>query len=212
MEKGDTLPARISTALLLLRIASAMAFLYHGSAILFGSFGGPGPQQFAASHHWPVVMGYLIGLAQFAGVLAVLTGILFRLGAACIAVVMLGAIFLVHLPNGFDIGGRRGICTHTVVTGSRIPLSRTGLVLAGVLASGTPTEILSPAFDVVKFLQSAVLCASPAQTGRSKLVNQEESSSARHFSLADTRIIGFYSGEEPDHRGRLPPRDSSVAR
>ncbi len=41
MEKGDTLPARISTALLLLRIASAMAFLYHGSAILFGSFGGP---------------------------------------------------------------------------------------------------------------------------------------------------------------------------
>src|SRR5438105_264688 len=98
--------------------------------------------------------------------------------------------------------GRRGICTHTVVTGSRIPLSRTGLVLAGVLASGTPTEILSPAFDVVKFPQSAVLCASPAQTGRSKLVNQEESSSARHFSLADTRIIGFYSGEEPDHRGR----------
>src|SRR6266566_1619432 len=72
MEKGNTLPARISTALLLLRIASAMA--------------------------------YLIGLAQFAGGLAVLTGILFRLGAACIAVVMLGAIFLVHLPNGFDIG------------------------------------------------------------------------------------------------------------
>ncbi len=55
---------------------------------------------------------------------------------------------------------------------------------------------------MVKFPQSAVLCASPAQTGRSKLVNQEESSSARHFSLADTRIIGFYSGEEPDHRGR----------
>jgi putative oxidoreductase len=104
MEKSDTFPARISTALLLLRIASAMAFLYHGSAILFGSFGGPGPRQFAASHHWPVVMGYLIGLAQLAGGLAVLSGILFRLGAACIVVVMLGAIFLVHLPNGFDIG------------------------------------------------------------------------------------------------------------
>ena len=103
-EKSDTLPARISAALLLLRIASAMAFLYHGSAILFGSFGGPGPQQFAASHHWPVVMGYLIGLAQLAGGLAVLSGILFRLGAVCLVVVMLGAIFLVHLPNGFDIG------------------------------------------------------------------------------------------------------------
>ena len=49
-------------------------------------------------------MGYLIGLAQLAGGLAVVSGVLFRLGAACIAVVMLGAIFLVHLPDGFDIG------------------------------------------------------------------------------------------------------------
>src|SRR5205085_4999140 len=104
MEKSDTLPARISAALLLLRIASAMAFLYHGSAILFGSFGGPGPQQFAASHHWPVVMGYLIGLAQLAGGLAVLSGVLFRTGAACIVVVMLGGIFLVSLAEGLDIG------------------------------------------------------------------------------------------------------------
>src|SRR5437899_12033283 len=104
MEKGNTLPARISTALLLLRIASAMAFLYHGSAILFGGFGGPGPQQFAASHHWPVVMGYLIGLAQFAGGLAVLSGVLARMGSACIVVVLLGGIFVVQLAHGFDTG------------------------------------------------------------------------------------------------------------
>src|SRR5215471_13094405 len=43
------------------------------------------------------------GLAQFAGGLAILSGVLIRLGAACIIVVMLGAIFLVHLPHGFDI-------------------------------------------------------------------------------------------------------------
>jgi putative oxidoreductase len=96
--------ARISVALLILRIASAPPFLYHGSAILFGAFGGPGPQQFAASHQWPVILAYLVGLAQLAGGLAVLTGILFRLGAICIIVVMLGAIFLVHLRHGFDIG------------------------------------------------------------------------------------------------------------
>src|SRR5437899_11157977 len=101
MEKSNTLPAKISTALLLLRIASAMAFLYHGSAILFGSFGGPGPQQLAACHHWPVVMGYLIGLAQLPGGLAVLSGARFRLGGDCVAVVMLGASFLVRLPYGF---------------------------------------------------------------------------------------------------------------
>jgi len=91
-------------ALLLIRIASGLAFLYHGSAILFGAFGGPGPAKFAASMHAPPAIGYLVGLVQLFGGLAMLTGILVRLGAACIIVVMLGAIFLVHLPHGFDIG------------------------------------------------------------------------------------------------------------
>jgi uncharacterized membrane protein YphA (DoxX/SURF4 family) len=43
--------------------------------------------------HMPTVVGYLVGLAQFAGGLAILSGVLIRLGAACIVVVMLGAIF-----------------------------------------------------------------------------------------------------------------------
>ena len=97
-------PARISAALLILRIASGLVFFYHGSAILFGAFGGPGPQGFSAFTHLPVVVGYLVGLAQFGGSLALLSGVLIRIGAACIIVVMLGAIFLVHLPHGFDIG------------------------------------------------------------------------------------------------------------
>jgi putative oxidoreductase len=98
-----THPPRTSVALLLLRIASAMAFLYHGSEILFGAFGGPGPQQFAARHQWPVALAVLVGLAQFGGGLAVLTGVLFRFGAACLALVMVGAIFIVHLPHGFSV-------------------------------------------------------------------------------------------------------------
>ena len=96
-------PAQINAALLILRIASALVFLYHGCAILFGAFGGPGPQGFAGFMHTPVVVGYLVGLAQFAGALAILSGVLFRVGAACIMIVMLGAIFLVHLPHGFDL-------------------------------------------------------------------------------------------------------------
>jgi putative oxidoreductase len=109
--------ARIDGALVLLRIASALAFLYHGSAILFGAFGGPGPEQFAAYHHWPVLVADLVGLAQIAGGLAVLTGIFFRLGAACIILVMLGAIFLVHLPHGFDIakGGAEYVLTQLLM-------------------------------------------------------------------------------------------------
>jgi len=102
--KSTAWPARMDAALLILRLASAMAFLYHGSAILFGVFGGPGPERFAAFMHQPAAIGYLVGLAQLAGGLAVLSGVLIRIGAVCIIAVMLGAIFLVHLPHGFDIG------------------------------------------------------------------------------------------------------------
>lgn len=94
---------QINAALLILRIACALVFLYHGSQILFGAFGGPGPKRFAAIAHAPIIIGYLVGLAQVGGGLAMLTGALVRVGAACIIIVMLGAIFLVHLPHGFDI-------------------------------------------------------------------------------------------------------------
>ncbi len=97
-------PVQINAALMVLRIASALTFLYHGSAILFGAFGGPGPERFSSVIHKPVLIGYLVGLAQFGGGLAMLSGVFIRIGAAGIIVVMLGAIFLVHLPHGFNLG------------------------------------------------------------------------------------------------------------
>jgi putative oxidoreductase len=94
---------QLNFALLVLRVACALPFLYHGSGILFGVLGGPGPVNFAAFMHVPAAVGYLVGLAQFAGGLAILTGAFLRVGAVCVMIVMLGAIFLVHLPHGFDI-------------------------------------------------------------------------------------------------------------
>ena len=90
-------------ALLILRLAGALPVLYHGSAILFGVFGGPGPQGFATYQHLPVIYGYLVGLAQFAGGLAILLGVFQRIGSISVIIVMLGAIHRVHLPHGFDI-------------------------------------------------------------------------------------------------------------
>jgi putative oxidoreductase len=101
---GPIPPGRLNTALLLFRLGGSLPFLYHGSAILFGAFGGPGPENFAAFMHAPAIIGYLVGLAQLAGGLAILSGALIRVGAVCITIVMLGAILLVHLPHGYDIG------------------------------------------------------------------------------------------------------------
>jgi len=111
--------------LLLMRVACSLPFIYHGSAILFGAFGGPGPHNFAAFMHAPDAVGYLVGLAQFAGGIAILLGALLRVGAVCVIIVMLGAIFLVHLPHGFDInkGGMEYALTELLLA--------LGLLLAG---------------------------------------------------------------------------------
>ncbi len=108
---------RVGAALFLIRLASAAAFLYHGSAILFGAFGGPGVGGFARFTHLPVPVAFLVGLAQFCGGLAMLTGILARLGALVILPVMLGAIFMVHWPHGFEVtkGGLEYALTQLLV-------------------------------------------------------------------------------------------------
>jgi putative oxidoreductase len=92
--------------LLIMRVACALPFIYHGSAILFGAFGGPGPHNFAAFMKAPDIIGYLVGLAQFAGGLAILLGALLRVGAVCVIIVMLGAVFMVHLPHGYNIANQ----------------------------------------------------------------------------------------------------------
>jgi putative oxidoreductase len=130
--------SRIDVALLALRFASASAFLYHGSAILFGAFGGPGPRAFATNHGWPLAIAILVGFAQVFGGVAVLAGILARLGASCLIVVMIGAIVLVHLPHGFDVseGGIEYALTQMLV-GVALLLAGPGrLSFAGTLPAG----------------------------------------------------------------------------
>lgn len=132
---GNVATGKIDAALLLVRLASAMAFLYHGAAITFGMFGGPGPAGFAGFTHTSLTVAYLVGLAQIGGGLAMLTGIFIRVGAVCIIIVMIGAIFMVHLSHGFDIGhgGLEYALTQLLVA---LALSLTGpgkYSLAGVL-------------------------------------------------------------------------------
>ena len=107
MSPADTMGSttrELNLELLIMRAACGLPFIYHGAAILFGAFGGPGPHNFAAFMKVPDIVGYLVGLAQFAGGIAILLGALMRVGCVCVIPVMLGAIFLVHAPHGYDIG------------------------------------------------------------------------------------------------------------
>lgn len=130
--------SKIDAALLLVRLASAMAFLFHGLQITFGMLGGPGPAGFAAFTHTSLTVAYLVGLAQLGGGLAMLTGVFIRVGAVCIIIVMVGAMIMVHLPHGFDIarGGIEYVLTQSLVAVALILTGPGAYSLAGILPVG----------------------------------------------------------------------------
>ena len=93
------------TGRLIVRIALGLVMFPHGAQKLLGWFGGSGftgtLQFFTSQLGLPVVVVFLVVLAEFFGAISLITGFLGRVGAFGILCVMLGAIFMVHLPNGF---------------------------------------------------------------------------------------------------------------
>jgi len=88
----------------LLRVALGGVILGHGLQKVFGWFGGygiEGTMKFFASVGMPSVLGALVIASDFLGSLALVVGLATRFSAAAAAAVMLGAVLLVHLPNGF---------------------------------------------------------------------------------------------------------------
>jgi putative oxidoreductase len=91
--------------MLLVRLALGIVMFPHGAQKLLGWFGGNGfsgtMQFFTSQMGLPSVVVALIIIAEFFGALGLIFGFLGRLAALGILAVMLGAIFMVHLPNGF---------------------------------------------------------------------------------------------------------------
>ncbi|HZF11754.1 MAG TPA: DoxX family protein [Thermoanaerobaculia bacterium] len=88
----------------LLRLFLGVVFFPHGAQKLLGWFGGQGfGATVAGMSHLglPAALVFLVILIEFFGALGLLLGFLTRLSASGILCVMLGAIFTVHLKNGF---------------------------------------------------------------------------------------------------------------
>ncbi len=91
-------------AALIARLALGLVILPHGMQKLLGMFGGYG---FSATVDYftgtgiPYLIAVLIVLGESFGALFLIIGLISRISAAGIALIMLGAVFLVHLPNGF---------------------------------------------------------------------------------------------------------------
>jgi len=122
--------------LLLLRLVLGFLFFVHGSQLVFGWFGGYGLggsiNAFTEKMAIPAVLAYLAVFSQLFGGLALIFGFVTRIAALGIAVDMIVAIFLVHLPNGLFMnwyGNQKG-------EGYEYHLLATAIALTLIIAGG----------------------------------------------------------------------------
>ena len=98
LRTDDSLP------LMIVRLALGIVMLPHGLQKALGLFGGPGYSGTMAmftSQGMPAALAFLVILGESAGSLGLLVGFLSRIAGFGISCIMLGAIAMVHLPNGF---------------------------------------------------------------------------------------------------------------
>lgn len=99
---GRRTARQVDVALLLVRLALGTIFIAHGGQKLFvfglsgvaGSFGQMGIPM-------AQVVGPMVAFVEFGSGIAIILGVLTRLAALGVAITMLGAVWFVHLPNGF---------------------------------------------------------------------------------------------------------------
>jgi len=90
---------------LILRVMLALVLFPHGAQKLLGWYGGFGFSGtmgfFTGTMHLPWIVAFLVIIGESFGSLGLLMGFLTRFTAASFTVIMLGAIAMVHWPNGF---------------------------------------------------------------------------------------------------------------
>src|SRR5256712_9795072 len=90
---------------LILRVTLGIVMLPHGAQKLLGWFGGFGFAGtmgfFTDKMHLPWIVAFLVIIGESFGSLGLIVGFLTRFSAFGVLCIMLGAIYMVHWPNGF---------------------------------------------------------------------------------------------------------------
>jgi len=114
---------------LILRVMLGVVMLPHGAQKLLGLFGGHGFSgtmgAFTEKMGIPWILAFLVIMGESFGALGLIAGFLTRFCAFGIFCIMLGAIFMVHLPNGFFMQGG-GYEYHLLMIGMSLSLMISG--------------------------------------------------------------------------------------
>ncbi len=120
---------------LIVRVSLGAVMFPHGAMKLFGWFGGNGVlgtiEAFSHYYHFPAFLTLLVVAVESLGALGLIIGFATRLWAFGIFCDMIGAICLVHWPNGFFMnwfGAQHGegFEYHLLVIGMAFALMITG--------------------------------------------------------------------------------------
>lgn len=112
---------------LVLRLTLGVFMLPHGLQKVLGLFGGPGfsgAMQFLGEKFGSVI-ALLVIVGESVGAVALIIGLCTRFSAASIAIIMAGAAFFVHSPNGF-FASSNGYEMHLLAIGIGISLVLSG--------------------------------------------------------------------------------------
>ena len=98
----STSPRQLSVGIAIVRVITGVIMLAHGAQKLF-QFGMAGVTQSFTQMGVPLptIVAPLVAVLEFAGGIALIVGLLTRLVSLGLAIDMLGAIFIVHLSQGF---------------------------------------------------------------------------------------------------------------
>ncbi len=120
---------------LILRLTLGVVMFPHGAQKLLGWYGGHGFAGtlgfFTDQMHIPWIVAFLVIIGESFGSVGLVLGLLTRFTAASLAVIMAGAVMMVHWPHGFFMNwsGKQageGFEYHLLVIGICLALILTG--------------------------------------------------------------------------------------